>query len=334
MTIKLITGQNTAIDPSLAYQLRLDAQGWAVGVLVKKSGAYTSLGDKAGLGLSDQSLFLNLQDADTALEEILVYCERRSTTSPSINATLTTSLTGEPIVSCTSGPIEPSLQVLEAIHIYLKNGKWKIKSFFQGYSGGKQAFFQAKSMAQNAPANAIPPSAPAPGAPMSVKLTWAASCSEHFETSTAYLGSEFSAVSSLNFFCLYILKSGQRGVIYGGDENTQGSLEGIPYCKTTTNADKGESELIFNPAYNHKMFKYIICAEITEGSRCWKDTQVKLTATVDHQQTHCTIDSPLHTPFYVLGTIEVINTKATLKRIDEYFHTPADIASAVGFSRA
>ncbi|WP_394201143.1 hypothetical protein [Marinagarivorans algicola] len=340
MTIELVIGQNTPIDASFAYQLSLEAEGWAIGALVKKSGVYTSLNNEAGVNLVKQSLYLNLQDAHSTLEEILIYCEQGPAAKPLIHATLITSLTGEQVIACSSGNIDTQLQVLEAIHIYFKNGQWKIKSFFQGYSGGKQALFQAKSLTQHTPfatATSAPlntPTPPTPGVPISAKLTWSASCAEHFDTSSAYLGSEFSALSSLNFFCLYILKSGQRGVIYGADEHTQGSLEGIPYCKTLTNADKGESELLFNSAYSHKMFKYIICAEITEGSRCWKDTQVQLAIHLDNQLTHCNIDSALHTPFYVLGSIEIIGTQATLKRIDQYFHSPADIASAVGFSRA
>ena len=343
MTTHLVIGQNTVINPNLAYQLHLDVQGWQVGVLVKKLGAYISLNDEAGLSLMDQSLFLNLQDADSTLEEVIVYCERQTTATPTMTAALTVSLTGETIVSCPSDHINQSLQALEVVHIYLKNGQWKIKSFFQGYSGGKQALFQTKSMAQNIPTSTttsstdiktIEPTAPATGAKVAVMLSWSVSSNEHFDTSTAYIGSEFAALSSLNFFCLYILKSGQRGVVYAPDENTQGSLDGIPFCKTLSNADKGECELIFNATYSHKMFKYIICVEITEGSRCWKDTNVLLEASIDEQKTPCSIDSELHTPFYVFGIIEVLNGTTSLKRIDKYFHTPADIASAVGFSRA
>jgi uncharacterized protein involved in tellurium resistance len=338
MTTHLVIGQNTAINLNLAYQLSIDAQGWQVNALVKKSGAYTSLNDEAGLGLVDQSLFLNLQDADNTLEEVIVYCERQATAAPTMTAVLTVSLTGETIVTCASGHIDPCLQALEVVHIYLRNGQWKIKSFFQGYKGGKQALLQTKSITQNistsTSTDTIAPTAPAAGAKLAVKLSWSISSNEHFDTSTAYIGSEFSALSSLNFFCLYILKSGQRGVVYAPDENAQGSLEGIPFCKPQNNADKGECELIFNSAYSHKMFKYIICAEITEGSRCWKDTNVLLEASIDEQKTQCAIDSELHTPFYVFGIIEVLNGTTSLKRIDKYFHTPADIASAVGFSRA
>jgi len=316
MTTHLVIGQNTTINPNLAYQLSMDGQGWQVSALIKKSGAYSSLNDEVGLGLADQSLFLNLQDADSTLEEVIVYCERQASATPTMTAALTVSLTGETIV---------------------------IKSFFQGYNGGKQALLQAKSITQNIPASitvnatdtkADVPTAPAAGAKIAVKLSWSISSNEHFDTSTAYIGSEFSALSSLNFFCLYILKSGQRGVVYAPDENAQGSLEGIPFCKPQNSTDKGECELIFNSAYSHKMFKYIICAEITEGSRCWKDTNVLLEASIDEQKTQCAIDSELHTPFYVFGIIEVLNGTTSLKRIDKYFHTPADIASAVGFSRA
>jgi len=343
MTTHLIIGQNTTINPNLAYQFSIDGQGWQVSALIKKSGAYSSLNDEVGLGLADQSLFLNLQDADSTLEEVIVYCERQASATPTMTAALTVSLTGETIVSCASGQIDPCLQALEVIHIYRRNGQWKIKSFFQGYNGGKQALLQAKSITQNIPASitvnatdtkADVPTAPAAGAKIAVKLSWSISSNEHFDTSTAYIGSEFSALSSLNFFCLYILKSGQRGVVYAPDENAQGSLEGIPFCKPQNSTDKGECELIFNSAYSHKMFKYIICAEITEGSRCWKDTNVLLEASIDEQKTQCAIDSELHTPFYVFGIIEVLNGTTSLKRIDKYFHTPADIASAVGFSRA
>lgn len=342
MTTHLVIGQNTAIDPHLAYQLSIDAPGWQLSALVKKSGAYTSLNHEAGLNLVDQSLFLNLQDADSTLEEIIVYCERQTTAMATITGALTMSLTGETIITCASGHIDPCLQALEAIHLYLKNGQWKIKSFFQGYSGGKQALFQAKSIIQNIPTSttdtkntkAIASTAPAAGAKIAVKLSWSISSDEHFDTSTAYIGSEFSALSSLNFFCLYILKSGQRGVVYAPDENTQGSLEGMPFCETLNSADKGECELIFNSMYSHKMFKYIVCAEITEGSRCWKDTNVLLEASIGEQKTQCAIDSELHTPFYVFGIIEILNGVTSLKRVDKYFHTAADIASAVGFSRA
>ena len=78
MTTHLVIGQNTTINPNLAYQLSMDGQGWQVSALVKKSGAYSSLNDEAGLGLADQSLFLNLQDADSTLEEVIVYCERQA----------------------------------------------------------------------------------------------------------------------------------------------------------------------------------------------------------------------------------------------------------------
>lgn len=344
MTTHLVIGQNTAINPNLAYQFSIDAQGWQVGALIKKSSAYTSLNHEAGISLVDQSLFLNLQDADSTLEEVIVYCERKVTAASTMIGTLTMSLTGETIITCPSGHIDPCLQALEVIHIYLKNGQWKIKSFFQGYNGGKQALFQAKSITQNIPVSTttktvdtsktIAPTAPAAGANITVNLSWSASSNAHFDTSTAYIGSEFSALSNLNFFCLYILKSGQRGVIYAPDENNQGSLEGIPFCKTLNDADKGECKLIFNSSYSHKMFKYIVCVEMTEGSRCWKDTDVLLEASIDEQKTQCTIDSELHTPFYVFGVIEVLNGNTSLKRIDKYFHTPADIASALGFSRA
>lgn len=341
MSTHLVIGQNTAIDPNIAYQLRIDAPGWQISALVKKSGAYTSLNHEAGVSLVDQSLFLNLQDADNTLEEILVYCERQTTATPTINGDLTKSLTAETIVTYASDHIDSCLQALEVIHIYVKNEQWKIKSFFQGYSGGKQALFQTKSITQNIPTSTtadttktIAPTSPTAGAKIAVKLSWSISSNDHFDTSTAYIGSEFSALSSLNFFCLYILKSGQRGLVYAPDENTQGSLEGIPFCTTLTHADKGECELIFNSTYSHKMFKYIICVEITEGSRCWKDTNVLLDASIDEQKTQCAIDSELHTPFYVFGIIEIINGTTNLKRIDKYFHTPADIASAVGFSRA
>lgn len=355
MTTHLVIGQNTAIDLNLAYQLNIDAQGWQVSALVKKSGAYTFLNHEAGVSLVDQSLFLNLQDADSTLEEIIVYCERQTTAAPTMTGILTLSLTGEVIITCPSGHIDPCLQALEVIHIYLRSGQWKIKSFFQGYKNGKQALLQAKNIVQKniAQKNTVqsmpaatttkavdttkttpPPTAPAAGAKIAVNLSWSASSNEHFDTSTAYIGSEFSTLSSLNFFCLYILKSGQRGVVYAPDENNQGSLEGVPFCKTLNNADKGECQLIFNASYSHKMFKYIVCVEITEGSRCWKDTNVLLEASIGEQKTQCAIDSELHTPFYVFGVIEVLNGSTSLKRIDQYFHTPADIASALGFSRA
>lgn len=338
MATHLVIGQNTTINPNLAYQFSVDAQGWQVSTLVKKSGAYTSLNHEAGLSLTDQSLFLNLQDTDNTLEEVIVYCERQATAAPTMTAALTISLTGETIVTCAAAHIDPCLQALEVVHIYLRNGQWKIKSFFQGYKGGKQALLQTKSITQSISASTstdtIVPTAPTAGAKIAVKLSWSISSNEHFDTSTAYIGSEFSALSSLNFFCLYILKSGQRGLVYAPDENKQGSFEGIPFCKTLTHGDKGECELIFNSTYSHKMFKYIICAEITEGSRCWKDTNVLLEASIDEQKTQCAIDSELHIPFYVFGIIEILNGTTSLKRIDQYFHTPADIASAVGFSRA
>ncbi len=329
--MELINGQNYEIDFKLAYQLSVNSKGWKLGVLVKNSGNYGFLTNNTGISLVNNSIFLNLQDADDTVNEVIVYAQREGVVAEDISCTLKTSLSGTHVVSCESGLIDPLLTVVEAVHFYRKNSKWKIKSFFQGYESGLTGMLLKKGMG---PAERDGKDESAVGVNLEVSLNWSPSSSEHFDTSTAYLGSEFQPQSNLNICCLYVLKSGQRGMIHGGEESLAGSFHGIPYASIVSNRDAGLSTISFNSKYSHKMFKYIICAEITEGSRCWSDTLVNIELSINGSKTVQMVDSPLYTPIYVSHVIEIIDGNVTQKAINTYYANYKEVDLAVGFSIA
>ncbi len=323
--VQLVKGQNQEIDGQQAYQLKTVCDGWTLGVLVQKAGICAYLSDEPGISLVQHSLFLNLPDIDHSLDEIVLYVQRNNPLASSVSSTLYHSMSGTQVVSCASGDIDRQLNALETVHIYRKNGQWKIKSFFQGYAAGIQALLSSRNK------QVLPTSR---DTHVVVTLSWLPSSTEHFDTTAAYLGTGFPTISNLNLSCLYILKSGQRGGIFGGEERSSGSSHGVPYAKIESDRDAGRSNLDFNMAYAHKMYKYIVCVEITEGSRCWNDTQVEVETSICGTKTRQTVDSPLHTPIFVSSVIEVMNGEATRKEVNRFFLNYEEVSVNMGFTTA
>ena len=87
-------------------------------------------------------------------------------------------------------------------------------------------------------------------------------------------------------------------------------------------------------AYAHKMYKYIVCAEMTEGSRCWNDTLVTVETSLNGTKTRQTVDSPLHTPVFVSSVIEVMNGEVTCKEINRFFQNYEEVSVNMGFTTA
>lgn len=134
---------------------------------------------------------------------------------------------------------------------------------------------------------------------------------------------------------MYVLKSGQRGLVHGNhDEEDRGSEHGVPYAKIVNDYDAGKNTLMFNTQYAHKMYKYIVCAEITEGSRCWEDVEASLDIFSDGAPEIQKIDSPLHTPIYVYALLEIVDGQVKTKIINQYYTTYQEIAAVSGFSNA
>lgn len=332
--MELVKGQNIEIDASLAYQLSMKAQGWEFAVVVGNKDKYQLLENESGLSLSSDALFLNLSDIDSSINMIVVYAERNSQSSRDIECCLLSSLTNELVANCKSGVIDDALNAIELVHIYKNKEKWKIKSFYQGYKAGIQGLLSSRGI--QAPKK-VSPTTPVSNTSsvLSFTLNWKSSCADTFDTSQAYTGSDTPAISTLNLCCMYVLKSGQRGLVHGNhDEEDRGSENGVPFAKIVNDYDAGQNALVFNTQYVHKMYKYIVCAEITEGSRCWEDVAASLDIVCDGRSEVQKIDSPLHTPIYVYALLEIVDGAVKTKIINQYYTSYQEIASVSGFSNA
>lgn len=332
--MELVKGQNTVIDASLAYQLSINAQGWDLGIVLGREDGFKAFGGGSGLSLSSDTLLLNIADIDPSINMIVLYAERSDSSSATVECCLHSSLRGQLVARCESGIIDPSLTAIELVHIYNHNGKWKIKSYYQGYAAGKQKLLACRGIDVSSGA-----SSPEQGSGSLTRfdftLNWNPSCAETFNTAQAYIDSSSLAISTLNLSCLYVLKSGQRGFIHGeNDAGGRGSDHGIPFALITNDYDTGTCTLAFNTEYTHKMYKYIVCAEITEGSRCWEDVSASLTFCNGGASTTQMINSPLHTPIYVYALLEIVNGVLKTKVINQYFTNYQDIAAVSGFSNA
>jgi uncharacterized protein involved in tellurium resistance len=331
--MQLVKGQNIAIDPKDAYQLSVEAPSWKIGIFINKDGKYEITTGIEGLSQVANSIFVNLGDVEDGVQEIVIYASREHDNAKDIEVTLQTSMTGDKVAICKSAEIDREISALEAVYLYRHNGSWKIKSFFQGYKSGLNGLLQAKGLLQAVNQSNTQSSTQSVGA-IESRLFWSPSCDNHFNTNTAYLGDGFTSISNLNFCCLYVLKSGQRGIIHGGDEETLGSLHGVPFAIIESQRDAGVSILKFNSDYAHKMYKYIICAEMSEGSRNWADTSAKVDVTVNSLTTTQVIDSPLHTPIYVSCVVEVLGGQVTRKDVNLFFPGYKEVDVALGFSIA
>ena len=332
--MELVKGQNIEIDASLAYQLSMKAQGWGMAVILGNKEGHKTLESEPGLSLSNDALFLNISDLEPDINMIVVYAERKSLSSNEIECSLLSSLNNELIANCHSGAIEAHLNAIELVHIYKIRDKWKIKSFYQGYKAGVQGLLSSRGI-QAPQIMSTPAQTSKTSSKLSFTLNWKPSCAEAFDTSQAYIGSDVPAISTLNLCCMYVLKSGQRGLVHGShDEEDRGSEHGVPFAKITNNYDAGKNTLVFNTDYAHKMFKYIVCAEITEGSRCWEDVNANLEIYSGETSEIQNIHSPLHTPIYVYALLEIVNGAVKTKIINQYYTSYQEIAAVSGFSNA
>jgi len=332
--VELVKGQNIEIDASLAYQLSMKAQGWGMSVILGNKEGHKILESEQGLSLSNDDLFLNISDIDSDINLIVIYAERHSQSSNDISCCLLSSLTNDAVANCQSGALDSSLNAIELVHIYKHKEKWKIKSFYQGYKAGIQGLLSSRGI--QAPKK-VKPTTPVSNtsSQLSFTLNWKPSCADTFDTSQAYIGSDTPAISTLNLCCMYILKSGQRGLVHGNhDEEDRGSEHGVPFVKIVNNYDQGKNTLVFNTDYAHKMYKYIVCAEITEGSRCWEDVDASLDICIEGTSGIQKIDSPLHTPIYVYALLEIVDGVVKTKIINQYYTTYQEIAAVSGFSNA
>lgn len=329
--MELVKGQNTPIDATLAWQLKVTALGWELGVVLGGEEGFVSLGTEPGIALSDDALFINISDIDSKINTIVLYALQSFSSSVAVDCCLVSSQTGITFAVCKSGVIDMALQAIELVHIYKIKGQWKIKSYFQGYSGGELDLFSSR---------AISPRSKSPlgqghtaVTTLACSLNWRPSSTQAFSTSRAYIDSRSLSISTLNLSCLYVLKNGQRGVIHGGgDGKNQGSDHGVPFAQIANDYDTGRCSLVFNTKYSHKMYRYVVCAEMTEGSRCWRDVGAKLEFTNGTTAMIQGIDSPLHTPIYVYALLEVVDGSLQVKIIDQYFTNYQEIAAVSGFS--
>ena len=332
--MELVKGQNIAIDANLAYQLSTKAQGWELAVVLGSKDSYKMLEDEAGLSLSNDALFLNLSDIEPNINMVILCAKRNSPSAANIECCLLSSLTNKAVASCKSGSIESSLNAIELVHIYQINDKWKIKSYYQGYKSGVQGLLSSRGIQIASKVSSPAPTSSTPSK-LSFTLNWKASCAETFDTSQAYIGSDTPAISTLNLCCMYVLKSGQRGLVHGNhDEEDRGSEHGVPFAKIVNDYDAGNNTLVFNTDYAHKMYKYIVCAEITEGSRCWEDVGASLAICNGDTSAIHKIDSPLHTPIYVYALLEIVDGALKTKVINQYYTSYQEIAVVSGFDNA
>jgi hypothetical protein len=124
-------------------------------------------------------------------------------------------------------------------------------------------------------------------------------------------------------------------LIHGENEGEdRGSDHGIPFAKITNNYDAGKCSLVFNTEYVHKMFKYVVCAEISDGSRCWDDLNASLECSTNGAQETQLINSPLHTPVYVYALLEIVNGELKTKIINQYFTNYKEVVSVTGLPNA
>lgn len=328
--MELIKGQNTVIDASLAYKLNVQTQGWDLGVVLGREDGFKTLVAGSGLSLSKDTLCLNISDVEPTVNMIVLYAHRRSTSVATFDCSLVSSLANTLIARCQSGVVETALNAIELVHIYKINGQWKIKSYFQGYTAGIQGLLSSPGI-KNPSAESSTVQEPTNLSTLNFTLNWSPSCAETFNTSQAYIDS--GTLASLS--CLYVLKSGQRGIIHGGsDDGDRGSDHGIPFAQIANDYDNGNSSLVFNTGYIHKMYKYVVCAEITEGSRCWEDVGASLEFCHSGISKTQIIDSPLHTPIYVYAVLEIANGVLKTKLVNQYFTNYQDIAAISGFYNA
>lgn len=333
--MELIKGQNIVIDESLAYQLSVKAKGWNLGVVVSGEQGFQILERGAGFSLSNDKLFFNLSDIELTVNMIVLYAQRSGLSSSSaVDCCLVGSLTNQLVAHCQSGVIDMALNAVELIHIYKINRQWKIKSYFQGYASGIQGLLSSRGI--QPPKNGT---STAEGitklSRLNFRLNWKPSCAQTFDTSQAYIDSGTLSISTLDLSCLYVLKSGQRGIIHGGnDDGDRGSEHGIPFAQIANDYDTGNSSLVFNTEYVHKMYKYVVCIEITEGSRSWEDVGASLAFCNDDVLTAQMIDSPLHTPIYVYAVLEIVNGVLKTKIVNHYFTSYQEVAAVSGFSNA
>lgn len=328
--MELVKGQNTVIDASLACQLSITAHGWGLGVVLGGEDGFKALGDESGLSLSSDALFINIFDIDPTISMIVLYAQRSDSSSAEVDCSLVSSLTGKVVAQCQSGVIETTLNAIELVHIYKTNDQWKIKSYYQGYTSGVQGLFSSRGILSRG--GSSPVQSTTSLSKLDIMLNWSPSCTDSFNTSQAYIGSGSLSISTLNLSCLYVLKSGQRGIIHG--ESDRGSDHGIPFAQITNNYDTGKCSLVFNTVFAHKMYKYVVCAEITEGSRCWEDVGASLVFWNNSASETQAINSPLHTPIYVYAVFEIVNGTLKTKIINQYFTNYQEIATVSGFSNA
>jgi uncharacterized protein involved in tellurium resistance len=332
--VELVKGQNTIIDASLAFQLSIISQGWEFGVVLGGNDGFKALRSESGLSLSSAALFINISDIEPSINMIVLYAKRGSKSSGTVNCCLVSSLTSMIVAQCNSGVIETALTAIELVHIYKIGDKWKIKSYFQGYKAGINELLSSRGIlvpnVNNEPARDSTFLSK-----LDFTLNWNPSCSEAFNTSQAYIGTGTLSITTLNLSCLYVLKSGQRGLIHGGsDDGSQGSKHGIPFAQISNDYDTGKCTLEFNTELSHKMYKYIVCVEITEGSRCWEDIDASLKFCNGSASETQMINSPLHTPIYVYAVLEILNGVLKTKVVNQYFTTYEEIATVSGFSNA
>ncbi|NRD72864.1 hypothetical protein HQQ94_06350 [Shewanella sp. VB17] len=332
--MELIKGQNTVIDASLAYKLSVETQGWDLGVLLGNKDGFKTLGAESGLSLSKDTLFLNISDLEPTVNMIVLYAQRNSPSAATFDCCLVSSLVNTLVARCQSGVVETALNAIELVHIYNINGQWKIKSYFQGYTSGMQGVLSSRGI-KIPSIDSSTVQEPTSLSKLNFTLNWGPSCAETFNTSQAYIDSGTLAISTLNLSCLYVLKSGQRGIIHGGsDDGDRGSDHGIPFAQIANDHDSGNCSLVFNTEYVHKMYKYVVCAEITEGSRCWEDVSASLEFCNNGISKTQVIDSPLHTPIYVYAVLEIAKGALKTKLVNQYFTNYQDIAAISGFSNA
>lgn len=330
----LVKGQNTAINENLAYKLAISAQGWEVDVLLGRGDNFCIYDKESGLSLSTDALFINISDIKPNINKIVVYAKRRPLSSSLIDCNLINSLTGKDVVGCISGVIESTLNAIELIHVYKIKDKWKIKSCYQGYVAGEEGLLSSYGI-KNAIKHNLLDQGSDTLSKLEVMLNWNPACSKTFSTSQAYMDNMAPSISTLNLSCLYVLKSGQRGLIHGeSDDCNRGSDHGVPFARIINSYDTGKCSLVFNTKYVHKMFKYVVCAEISEGSRCWEDVGASLESISDNTQESLMINSPLHTPIYVYAVLEIIDGILRTKVINQYFTNYQEIASVTGFANA